>query len=151
MAPVPFVEKDLEEHLRCLQPMWKVRFYIRFHHLYLNQILSFVIFVFFSRLLTLERFLIQIFFYSLSVHAREKIVDHYKLSLRTQQQLTEGPFKTESETLFNMISTDLYIAEAQSEQINKQHEIWQLEATSKLETLHDPMVSCRSIFLASPG
>lgn len=65
--------------------------------------------------------------------------------------MTEGPFKTESETLLNLISTDLYITEAQSEVINKQHEIWQLETASKLETLRDPTISCHGIFIATPG
>uniref|UniRef100_A0A667YHT4 NACHT domain-containing protein n=1 Tax=Myripristis murdjan TaxID=586833 RepID=A0A667YHT4_9TELE len=37
------------------------------------------------------------------------------------------------------------------EGINTQHEVWQLETTSKMETLHDTPIKCQDIFKPLPG
>ncbi|KAJ4920326.1 hypothetical protein JOQ06_027976 [Pogonophryne albipinna] len=56
----------------------------------------------------------------------------------------------QSETLLNSIFTELYITQGQSEEVNTQHEVRQLEAASKKETLHDTPIKCQDIFKASP-
>ncbi|KAJ4946517.1 hypothetical protein JOQ06_024183, partial [Pogonophryne albipinna] len=56
----------------------------------------------------------------------------------------------QSETLLNSIFTELYITQGQSEEVNTQHEVRQLETASKKETLHETPIKCQDIFKASP-
>ncbi|KAI3354973.1 hypothetical protein L3Q82_004764 [Scortum barcoo] len=58
--------------------------------------------------------------------------------------------KAGSETLLNRIYTELYITEGQSEEVNTQHEVRQLETASKMKTLHDTPIKCHDIFKALP-
>ncbi|KAJ4923553.1 hypothetical protein JOQ06_004091 [Pogonophryne albipinna] len=61
---------------------------------------------------------------------------------------TKGTDK--SETLLNSIFTELYITQGQSEEVNTQHEVRQLETASKKKPLHDTPIKCQDIFKASP-
>nr|XP_046236022.1 NLR family CARD domain-containing protein 3-like [Scatophagus argus]XP_046236024.1 NLR family CARD domain-containing protein 3-like [Scatophagus argus] len=80
----------------------------------------------------------------------EEILDEHKLSLRRRcERVAEGSDETGSGTLLNTIYTELYITEGQSEDVNTQHEVWQLE-TSKMKTLHETSIRCQDIFKASP-
>ncbi|XP_067440676.1 NACHT, LRR and PYD domains-containing protein 12-like isoform X2 [Thunnus thynnus] len=81
----------------------------------------------------------------------QEITNKYKISLtRICQNVTEGTDEAESRTLLNSIYTDLYITEGKSKDINTQHEVWQLETTSKMETLHDTPIKCHDIFKVLP-
>ncbi|XP_044212467.1 protein NLRC3-like [Thunnus albacares] len=81
----------------------------------------------------------------------QEVLDEHKISLRRRCEcVTEGTDEAGSETLLNRIYTELYITEGQSEDVNTQHEVWQLEATSKMETLHDTPIRCHDIFKVSP-
>ncbi|XP_033978157.1 LOW QUALITY PROTEIN: protein NLRC3-like [Trematomus bernacchii] len=51
---------------------------------------------------------------------------------------------------FTKIFTELYITQGQSEEVNTQHEVRQLETASKKETLHDTPIKCQDIFKALP-
>uniref|UniRef100_A0A3B5QBL6 NACHT domain-containing protein n=1 Tax=Xiphophorus maculatus TaxID=8083 RepID=A0A3B5QBL6_XIPMA len=64
--------------------------------------------------------------------------------------VTEGSDVTGSRTLLNRIYTDLYIIEGQSEEINSQHEVKQLERASKTQNLHDSPIRCHDIFKSFP-
>ncbi|XP_073344322.1 protein NLRC3-like [Pagrus major] len=81
----------------------------------------------------------------------QEVLDEHKISLRGRcERVTEGSDETGSGTLLNRIYTELYITEGQSEEVNTQHEVRQLETASKMETLHDTPIKCSDIFKASP-
>ncbi|XP_074481681.1 NACHT, LRR and PYD domains-containing protein 12-like isoform X4 [Sebastes fasciatus] len=81
----------------------------------------------------------------------QEVVDEHKISLRRRCEcVTEGTDETGSGTLLNRIYTELYITEGQSEEVNTQHEVRQLETASKKETLHDAPIKCQDIFKALP-
>uniref|UniRef100_A0A8P4KLF4 Protein NLRC3 n=1 Tax=Dicentrarchus labrax TaxID=13489 RepID=A0A8P4KLF4_DICLA len=81
----------------------------------------------------------------------QEVLDEHKISLKTRcKRVTEGTDETGSGTLFNRIYTELYITEGQSEEVNTQHEVRQLETASKMETLHDTPIKCHEIFKALP-
>ncbi|XP_040909223.1 NACHT, LRR and PYD domains-containing protein 12-like, partial [Toxotes jaculatrix] len=81
----------------------------------------------------------------------QKVLDEHKISLRRRyERVTEGTDGTGSETFLNRIYTELYITEGQSEEVNTQHEVRQLESASKMKTLHDTLIKCHDIFKALP-
>uniref|UniRef100_A0A671WQZ0 NACHT domain-containing protein n=1 Tax=Sparus aurata TaxID=8175 RepID=A0A671WQZ0_SPAAU len=81
----------------------------------------------------------------------KEVLDEHNISLRRRcEHVTEGSDETGSGTLLNRIYTELYITEGQSEEVNTQHEVRQLETASKMETLHDTPIRCCDIFKASP-
>nr|WPK86719.1 NLRC3-like protein 139 [Sebastes schlegelii] len=81
----------------------------------------------------------------------QEVLDEHKISMRKRCEcVTEGTDKTGSGTLLNKIYTELYITEGQSEEVNTQHEVRQLETASKKNTLHDAPIKCHDIFKALP-
>ncbi|XP_036963237.1 protein NLRC3-like [Acanthopagrus latus] len=91
----------------------------------------------------------------------QEVLDEHKISLRRRcERVTEGSDETGSDgtgsdgtgsgTLFNRIYTELYITEGQSEEVNTQHEVWQLETASKKKTFSETPIRCCDIFKASP-
>ncbi|XP_065810539.1 NLR family CARD domain-containing protein 3-like isoform X3 [Labrus bergylta] len=81
----------------------------------------------------------------------QEVTDELKISLRKRcEHLTEGSDETGSRTLLNRIYTELYITEGQSEEVNTQHEVRQLETDSKKKTLHETPIKCQDIFKALP-
>ncbi|XP_050930789.1 NACHT, LRR and PYD domains-containing protein 12 isoform X2 [Lates calcarifer] len=81
----------------------------------------------------------------------QEVLDEHKISLRRRcERVTEGTDGTGSRTLLNRIYTELYITEGQSEEVNTQHEVRQLETASKKKTLHDTPIRCQDIFKALP-
>ncbi|XP_071323252.1 protein NLRC3-like [Trachinotus anak] len=81
----------------------------------------------------------------------QEVLDQHKISLRSRCEcVTEGSDGTGSGTLLNRIYTELYITEGQSEEVNTQHEVRQLETASKMKTFHDAPIKCHNIFKALP-
>ncbi|XP_042260018.1 NACHT, LRR and PYD domains-containing protein 12-like [Thunnus maccoyii] len=77
-------------------------------------------------------------------------VSDYKNSLKLRcQEVTEG-IDEDERTLLNDIYTELYITEGRSEDVNTQHEVWQLETASKMKTRHDTPIKCHDIFKPLP-
>ncbi|KAM9332673.1 NACHT, LRR and PYD domains-containing protein 3-like [Pholidichthys leucotaenia] len=81
----------------------------------------------------------------------QKILDEYQISLRRRcEHVTEESDETGSGILLNSIYTELYITEGQSEEVQTQHEVKQLETASKMDSLHDTPIRCHDIFKAFP-
>ncbi|XP_063762856.1 NACHT, LRR and PYD domains-containing protein 14-like isoform X3 [Eleginops maclovinus] len=79
----------------------------------------------------------------------QEVLDEHRITLRRRwERVSEGT--DESETLLNSIYTELYITQGQSEEVNTQHEVRQLETASKKKTLHDTRIKCNDIFKALP-
>ncbi|XP_060898624.1 NLR family CARD domain-containing protein 3-like isoform X1 [Labrus mixtus] len=82
----------------------------------------------------------------------QEVLDEHKVSLRRRCEcVTEGSDETGSRTLLNRIYTELYITEGQSEEVNTQHEVRQIETDSKKRTLHETPIKCQDIFKALPN
>ncbi|XP_034530316.1 protein NLRC3-like [Notolabrus celidotus] len=82
----------------------------------------------------------------------QEVLKEHKISLRRRcERVTEGSDETGSRTLLNRIYTELYITEGQSEEMNTQHEVSQLETASKKKILQDTPIKCQDIFRALPG
>ncbi|KAM9321871.1 NACHT, LRR and PYD domains-containing protein 12-like isoform 10-T10 [Pholidichthys leucotaenia] len=81
----------------------------------------------------------------------QEVLDEYRISLRRRcERVNEGSDETGSGTLLNRIYTELYITEGQSEEVQTQHEVKQLETASKMDSLHDTPIRCQDIFKAFP-
>uniref|UniRef100_A0A674N578 NACHT domain-containing protein n=1 Tax=Takifugu rubripes TaxID=31033 RepID=A0A674N578_TAKRU len=70
----------------------------------------------------------------------------HKISLKRRcEHVTEGTHEAGSRTLLNKIYTELYITEGQSEEEDTQHEVRQLERTSKKD-IQDTPIKCQDLF-----
>ncbi|XP_048064237.1 NACHT, LRR and PYD domains-containing protein 12-like isoform X2 [Megalobrama amblycephala] len=84
----------------------------------------------------------------------QRIKDRHKTSMKNKyERLFEGLKLQENETLLNRIYTQLYIIEGESEGVNKQHEVLQMEKTARTQHSQDTPIYCNYIFKASlePG
>ncbi|XP_056880937.1 protein NLRC3-like [Takifugu flavidus] len=76
----------------------------------------------------------------------QEVIEGHKMSLkRRYKHVTEGTHEAGSGTLLNTIYTELYITEGQSEEVDTQHEVRQLERTSK-KNIQDTPIKCQDIF-----
>ncbi|KAM4576353.1 protein NLRC3-like isoform 1-T1 [Odontesthes bonariensis] len=77
----------------------------------------------------------------------QEVLDEHKISLRRRcEHVTEGSDGAGGGALLSRIYTELYITEGQSEEVNTQHEVRQLETASKIR--HDSPIRCQDIFKA---
>ncbi|XP_067084469.1 protein NLRC3-like isoform X2 [Osmerus mordax] len=63
----------------------------------------------------------------------------------------EGIAKQGNTTLLNKIYTDLYITEGESGEINKEHEVRQIETASRKSARTETAITCNNIFKPSAG
>lgn len=54
-------------------------------------------------------------------------------------------------TALDSIYTDLYITEGQSEEVNSQHEVWQIDQAAGRPRQRDTPIDCNSLFRPLPG
>ncbi|XP_062340829.1 NACHT, LRR and PYD domains-containing protein 3-like [Osmerus eperlanus] len=81
-----------------------------------------------------------------------ELIDHFKLKLKEQfQEVFEGIAKKGNATLLNKIYTDLYITEGESGEINKEHEVRQIETASRKSAITETAITCNNIFKPSAG
>ncbi|XP_075875780.1 NLR family CARD domain-containing protein 3-like, partial [Nelusetta ayraudi] len=77
----------------------------------------------------------------------QELLQQHKTSLKRRcERVSEGE-EAGSQTLLNSIYTELHITQGLSEEVNRQHEVRQLETK---KTLHDRPIRCSQIFEASP-
>ncbi|XP_056880840.1 protein NLRC3-like [Takifugu flavidus] len=76
----------------------------------------------------------------------QEVIEGHKMSLKRRcEHVTEGTHEAGSGTLLNKIYTELYITEGQSEEVDTQHEVRQLERTSQ-KNIQDTPIKCQDIF-----
>ncbi|XP_063062702.1 NACHT, LRR and PYD domains-containing protein 3-like [Engraulis encrasicolus] len=81
-----------------------------------------------------------------------RVIENHKTSLkRRYQNISEGTIKPGAEILLNDIYTELYITEGESEGVNNEHEVWQVEFTSRQQTTEEAPINCNDIFKPLPG
>ncbi|XP_056106508.1 NACHT, LRR and PYD domains-containing protein 3-like isoform X5 [Rhinichthys klamathensis goyatoka] len=79
----------------------------------------------------------------------QRVKDQHKTSMKNKyESLFEGIKLQENQTLLNRIYTQLYIIEGESEGVNEEHEVLQIEKSYK--TLQDTPINCNDIFDPSP-
>ncbi len=75
----------------------------------------------------------------------QRVKDQHKTSMKNKyERLFEGVKLQENHTLLNQIYTQLYIIEGESEGVNEEHEVLQMEKNYK--TLQDTPINCNDIF-----
>ncbi|TWW54818.1 NLR family CARD domain-containing protein 3 CARD15-like protein, partial [Takifugu flavidus] len=80
------------------------------------------------------------------INELQEVLEGHKISLKRRcEHVTEGTNEAGSGTLLSKIYTELYITEGQSEEVNTQHEVRQLEITSK-KNIQDTPIRCHQIF-----
>uniref|UniRef100_A0A672P5E7 B30.2/SPRY domain-containing protein n=1 Tax=Sinocyclocheilus grahami TaxID=75366 RepID=A0A672P5E7_SINGR len=82
----------------------------------------------------------------------QRVKDQHKTSMKSKyESLFEGIKLQENQTLLNRIYTQLYIIEGESEGVNEEHEVLQMEKSYR--TLQDTPINCNDIFnpLPEPG
>src|SRR4029434_2146011 len=81
-----------------------------------------------------------------------RVIEKHKASLKGKfENISEGIIKPGAETPLNKIYTELYITEGESEGVNKEHEVWQVESASRSQTTEDRPINCNDIFKPLPG
>uniref|UniRef100_A0A673HRP6 Si:dkey-222h21.2 n=1 Tax=Sinocyclocheilus rhinocerous TaxID=307959 RepID=A0A673HRP6_9TELE len=84
----------------------------------------------------------------------QTVKDQHKTSMKNKYEcLFEGNKLQGNQTLLNRIYTQLYIIEGESEGVNKEHEVLQMETTARTKQSQDTPIDCNDIFKASsePG
>ncbi|XP_073699511.1 NACHT, LRR and PYD domains-containing protein 12-like [Garra rufa] len=82
----------------------------------------------------------------------QRVKDQHKISMKNKyESLFEGIKLQENQTLLNRIYTQLYIIEGESEGVNEEHEVLQMEKNYR--TLQDTPINCNDIFnpFSEPG
>ncbi|KAL2086339.1 hypothetical protein ACEWY4_017398 [Coilia grayii] len=67
------------------------------------------------------------------------------------EYIHEGGKKTKTQASIKKIYTELYITEGKTEEVNNEHEVWQIEATARAQTTEERAISCNDIFKPLPG
>ncbi|XP_056310422.1 NACHT, LRR and PYD domains-containing protein 12-like isoform X1 [Danio aesculapii] len=82
----------------------------------------------------------------------QRVKEQHKTSMKNRyERLFEGINHRETQTLLNRIYTQLYIIEGESEGVNEEHEVLQMEKTARTKPSQHTPVYCNDIFKASAG
>uniref|UniRef100_A0A673LRY8 B30.2/SPRY domain-containing protein n=1 Tax=Sinocyclocheilus rhinocerous TaxID=307959 RepID=A0A673LRY8_9TELE len=89
--------------------------------------------------------------HTLDTGDHQRVKDQLKTSMKNKyERLFEGNKLQENETLLNRIYAQLYIIEGESDGVNKEHEVLQMEKTARTQNSQDTPIYCNDIFKASP-
>ncbi|XP_076144405.1 NACHT, LRR and PYD domains-containing protein 12-like isoform X1 [Alosa pseudoharengus] len=81
-----------------------------------------------------------------------RVLMTHKASMKRRfESICEGIIRSGTQTLLNKIYTELYITEGESEGVNNEHEVWQVESASRPQTTEDTAINCNDIFKPLPG
>ncbi|KAL0153555.1 hypothetical protein M9458_051169, partial [Cirrhinus mrigala] len=81
----------------------------------------------------------------------QRVRDHHKTSMKIKyERLFEGNKLQGNQTLLNRIYTQLYIIEGESEGVNEEHEVLQMEKTARTKPSQDTQIYCNDIFKSLP-
>ncbi|XP_062400122.1 NLR family CARD domain-containing protein 3-like [Sardina pilchardus] len=81
-----------------------------------------------------------------------KVLKTHKVNMKRRfESICEGIIRSGTQTLLNKIYTELYITEGESEDVNNEHEVWQVESASRPQKTEDTAISCNDIFNPLPG
>ncbi|XP_030636226.1 NACHT, LRR and PYD domains-containing protein 12-like [Chanos chanos] len=84
---------------------------------------------------------------STSDHVLLRTIDSHKTILKKKcEYLFEGNTLRGDQTLLNRIYTELYIIEGESEGVNEEHEVLQMETASRTKSSRDIPINCNDIF-----
>ncbi|XP_062396166.1 NACHT, LRR and PYD domains-containing protein 12-like [Sardina pilchardus] len=82
----------------------------------------------------------------------KRVLMTHKASMKRRfESISEGVIRSGTQTLLNKIYTELYITEGESEGVNNEHEVWQVESASRPQTTEDTSINCNDIFKPFPG
>ncbi|KAL2086340.1 hypothetical protein ACEWY4_017399 [Coilia grayii] len=85
-------------------------------------------------------------------HVLNEVLMSHKASMKRRfESICEGIIRPGAQTLLNKIYTELYITEGESEGVNNEHEVWQVESASRPQTTEDTAINCNDIFKPLPG
>ncbi|XP_076143878.1 uncharacterized protein LOC143125921 isoform X2 [Alosa pseudoharengus] len=85
-------------------------------------------------------------------HVLNRVQITHKASMKRRfESICEGIIRSGTQTLLNKIYTELYITEGESEGVNNDHEVWQVESASRPQTTEDTAINCNDIFKPLPG
>ncbi|XP_076144402.1 uncharacterized protein LOC143126792 isoform X2 [Alosa pseudoharengus] len=81
-----------------------------------------------------------------------RVLMTHKASMKRRfESICEGIIRSGTQTLLNKIYTELYITEGESEGVNNEHEVWQVESASRPQITEDTAINCNDIFKPLPG
>ncbi|KAL6491355.1 hypothetical protein MHYP_G00017000 [Metynnis hypsauchen] len=83
---------------------------------------------------------------ALQINTVKRVLKTHKTSMKNKyESLFEGIRTEENKSLLNRIYTQLYIIEGESEGVNEEHEVLQMEKTTR-KHLQDIPINCLDIF-----
>ncbi|XP_062408869.1 NACHT, LRR and PYD domains-containing protein 12-like isoform X2 [Sardina pilchardus] len=84
--------------------------------------------------------------------ALKTVIQDHKLNMKRRfGSINEGSACPKSRTLLEDIYTELHITEGESEGVNNEHEVRQLESAPNTQTSADTAINCNDIFKSLPG
>ncbi|XP_062394309.1 NLR family CARD domain-containing protein 3-like [Sardina pilchardus] len=84
--------------------------------------------------------------------ALRKILEKHKTTmLKKVECICENFGRKKEKTALDSIYTDLYITEGERDEVNNQHEVWQIDQAARRQTSCDTPIDCNDIFRALPG